>query len=124
MLSHITLKEEVLNLTRVTHSHFQLKGGDVSLSFFKSFTEMPVMVGPIPKTQQFQIHQDIEMLLKSKRIINEACRLTAVTSMNVNTLVGVWRGESSRLEDVYFYVKAVVAGNGYTLDIFRARAVN
>lgn len=121
MFSHVTLKEEVIKFSRIDRSHFLLRGDNVSLDFFKGFTEMPVLVGPIPKTQQFQIHQDIESFLKIKRLIAEDCRMQSVVNMGVNVFEGVWRGISTRLSPFSVYVRAKTSGDKYTLEIYRVK---
>lgn len=121
MFSHITLKEEVIKFSRIDRSHFLLRGDDVSLDFYKGFTEMPVLVGPILKTQQYQIHQDIETFLKLKRLISEDCRMQAVVSMGVDVFEGVWRGTSTRLTPFAVYVRARTKGDKYTLEISRVK---
>lgn len=121
MFSHISLKEEVIKFSRIDRSHFLLRGDDVSLDFFKGFTEMPVVVGPIAKTQQFQIHQDVETFLKTKRLISEECRMQAVVSMGVDVFEGVWRGTSTRLTPFAVYVRARTNGDKHTLEIYRVK---
>lgn len=123
MFSHITLKEEVLKFSRIDRSHFLLRGDTVSLDFNKGFVEMPVMVGPIPKTQQFQIHQEIETFLKMKGLVGESTRMQSVISTNVNVFEGVWRGTSTRLTQFSVYVRAVVTGDKYSLDIYRVKEI-
>jgi hypothetical protein len=121
MFSHITLKEEVLKFSRIDRSHFLLRGDNVSLDFCKGFMEMPVLVGPILKTQQFQIHQEIETFLKIKGLISESSRMQAVVTMGVDVFEGVWRGTSTRLTPFAVYVRARTNGNKHTLEIYRVK---
>lgn len=123
MFSHITLKEEVLKFSRVDRTHFLLRGDSVSLDFTTGFAEMPVMVGPIPKTQQFQIHQELETFLKMKGFVMDTARMQSVVHMNVNVFQGVWRGTSVRLQPLTVYARAVVHGDRYTLEISRVKEV-
>ncbi|AGX01771.1 hypothetical protein CF95_gp049 [Erwinia phage PhiEaH1] len=121
MFSHITLKEEVLKFSRIDRSHFLLRGDNVSLDFCKGFMEMPVLVGPILKTQQYQIHQEIETFLKIKGLISESSRMQAVVTMGVDVFEGVWRGTSTRLTPFAVYVRARTSGNKHTLEIYRVK---